>query len=227
MSDSTYTCPSFYPAILSNWLPELGEKALLAWIQLHSWECKESTSDESILIPLSLNKIIKRLKTGKATFYEKILRPLVNFGLVKMQAAPHSKQETHLVVYSYPIATSLEPPAWIDSIQEFSPAYQTQQDTTDDDHLSSFSPQPPQPRKEKDSKPLSEAPVQPLPHSIESAMSKDPRLIERASGIRAAHQQCKNHPHYHEESFKLKMLTCIEYRHDKKHFGSYFKVHSK
>ncbi|MEW9672871.1 hypothetical protein [Ammoniphilus sp. 3BR4] len=205
--------PLFHPVILSDWLPKLGEKAFLAWIQFHSWMKGHETPQDSILIPTSLNKIIKRLKTGKATFYEKILRPLVDFGLVQLQPAPHSKQELHLVVYASPVTdTSNQNPTpeipVKESIEELESILEDSQPET---------PQPPH----KKSTPLSTSASSSLPQTIEQAISQDSRLLERRTGIQKAFNQCKDHPHYSEQAFVKKMLNCVGYRHNKHLFGAY------
>lgn len=193
--------PLLHPSELSQWLPTLGEKALLAWIQFHSWIPAEEEEQTSFLIPNSLNKIIKKLKTGKHTFYQKILRPLLDFGLVHLKPAPHSKQELHLVVHSSPIHSDIPDHKELKKTDEplFEDRVNVESTTAEQPIVTTSEPS--------------------LPASIENAISQDPKLIKRKSGIIKVFQQCKSHPRYSEQAFLRKMLFCINYNHG--NFGSY------
>lgn len=94
--------PQLHPIALTDWLPKLGEKAFLSWLHFHSWKLEHYSSGTGNLLPFSLNKIIRKLGVGKATFYEKIIQPLKAFGLIKVIASESSRQEYRLIVYTYP-----------------------------------------------------------------------------------------------------------------------------
>lgn len=93
---------SLYTTTLDDWITGLGEKALVAWLRFHSWNAGQVSPKKPFLLPLSLNKIIQRLKIGKATFYKKILQPLLDYGLIQLQPAPDTPRELHLLVYAFP-----------------------------------------------------------------------------------------------------------------------------
>lgn len=98
---SSQPMPSLFSIALTDWLPKLGEKAFLAWLRMHSWRTEQGTT-EPVQLPLSLNRIIKRLKVGNSTFYDHILRPLWNYGLIDLKPAA-AGQKHQLIVYSYPL----------------------------------------------------------------------------------------------------------------------------
>jgi hypothetical protein len=104
VSENNYSpyLPQLHPIALTDWLPKLGEKAFLSWLHFHSWKPLHYSAETGILLPFSLNKVIRKLGVGKATFYEKIIQPLQAFGLIKVIASEFSKQENHLLVYYYP-----------------------------------------------------------------------------------------------------------------------------
>jgi len=60
MKSNAISFPSIDPMMMLDWLPKLGEKAFLAWLQLNSWRQTVSSSASAVL-PLSMNRIIKRL----------------------------------------------------------------------------------------------------------------------------------------------------------------------
>ncbi len=77
--------------------------------------------------------------TVHATFYNQILRPLVQLGLVCLQQASHSKQEMNLIVHSFP---SLPPEQTESSIMTDQPISESSSDMksgTDGNGLSSAS----------------------------------------------------------------------------------------
>jgi hypothetical protein len=90
-------------AMISDWLPKIGQQAFLAWMQFHSWKDGEQDSKQPFIIPLPLTQLIKRLKVGNSTFYDKILRPLWNYGLINLQYAKKGGHHIRLIVYSAPL----------------------------------------------------------------------------------------------------------------------------
>ncbi|WP_134703780.1 hypothetical protein [Ammoniphilus sp. YIM 78166] len=219
--------PQIHSIMVSDWLPKLGEKAFLTWLRLHSWKKETSSPDTPFSLSLSLNKIIKQLKMGKNTFYEKVLRPLLHFGLIELKPKNEAQKETHLIIYSYPennpenahsvlqASHNLEPEA---------PQAVPSDYTSDHDHQ----PYPPEdqedPQENNETTPVlppEEFPSEELPLCIEEAMNQDHRLRERSNDIIQVYHQCRADPRFDLQLFHKKLITCINYSHDPKRFGAY------
>src|SRR5690625_2934270 len=106
--------PTLHFIVMDQWVDLIGERALFAWLKMYTW-CDRSNSDneedktnlwEQAKIPTSFNKIIKKLKVGRTTFYEKILRPLWNVGLIDIEEYSDSTikgtKPMNIIVYAYP-----------------------------------------------------------------------------------------------------------------------------
>jgi|GEM_PF-6914371 len=109
--------PNLHFIVVDDWIDVIGERAVMAWLRMYSW-CDRSNQviDDDISIkidtweqasiPTSLNSLIKRLGVGRDTFYNKILKPLWNVGLVDIEEFKNSKSEgvkpLNIIVYKYP-----------------------------------------------------------------------------------------------------------------------------
>ena len=108
--------PSLHFVVVDNWIDVIGERALMAWLRMYSW-CDRSDTVlnanniscdvwNQASIPTSLNSIIKRLGVGRSTFYNKILKPLWNVGLIDVEDFKDSKAKgvkpINIIVYKYP-----------------------------------------------------------------------------------------------------------------------------
>src|SRR5690625_1848539 len=105
--------PTLHFVVMDQWVDVIGERALFAWLKMYTW-CDRSEFDgeneanlwEQARIPTSFNKIIKKLKVGRSTFYEKILQPLWNVGLIDIEEYNESTNKgtkpMNVIVYSYP-----------------------------------------------------------------------------------------------------------------------------
>lgn len=101
-SNETYVI-TVHATMMSDWLPKLGPQAFLAWLQFHSWKDEGEDPQQPFIIPLPLTQLIKRLKVGNSTFYDKILRPLWNYGLINLQYAKKGGHHIRLIVYAAPL----------------------------------------------------------------------------------------------------------------------------
>lgn len=102
--------PILHFVVTDQWTDVIGEKALFAWLKMYSW-CKrdvetEDNQWETSKIPTSFNQIIKRLRVGRETFYQSILRPLWNVGLIDIEEFEDSSRKgqkpMNVIVYKYP-----------------------------------------------------------------------------------------------------------------------------
>ena len=241
---NTISFPSIDPMMMLDWLPKLGEKAFLAWLQLHSW--KQTVSSSSPILPLSMNRIIKRLKVGNSTFYDQILRPLWNYGLIDLQKTHSKKNGQQLILYTYPnndpdkaaspllqlrdydldppkakapITTEeiVQPQAPIDPVKEENPPATplSQPPAIQEDSLS----KPTLPDSEK-RETTEEVTAFSLPQPLQEAIKREPELQKRAQDIEQVYHQCK-HPRYHHDLFLQKAQTCLRYAHDARRFAAY------
>ncbi|MBP1934833.1 hypothetical protein [Ammoniphilus resinae] len=242
---TTLSFPSIDPMKMLDWLPKLGEKAFLAWLQLHSW--KQNVSSPSPVLPLSINRIIKRLKVGNSTFYDQILRPLWNYGLIDLQKTHPRKKGQQLILYAYPnndpekasspllqlrdydfdppkakapIATeeSTQPEPPIDSAKEENPPTTplSQQPAIQED-----SPSEPTLSDSEYLEAMEQEAASSLPLPLQEAIEKDPELQKRAQDIKQVYHQCKYHSQYNHKLFLQKARTCLRYAHDPRRFAAY------
>lgn len=104
--------PTLHFVVTDQWIDKIGEKAFLSWLRMYSW-CDRSNNSESEInlweqakIPTSYSKVIKRLGIGKDTFYNKILKPLWNVGLIDIEEYEESDSKgtkpMNIIVYKYP-----------------------------------------------------------------------------------------------------------------------------
>ncbi|WP_053071943.1 hypothetical protein [Ornithinibacillus contaminans] len=103
--------PTLHFVVMDQWINVIGDKALLAWLKMYSW-CKRDDKDsevnqwEQARVPRSLMKVIKDLGVGKDTFYNKILKPLWNVGLIDIEEFGDSNikgtKPINIIVYKYP-----------------------------------------------------------------------------------------------------------------------------
>jgi hypothetical protein len=103
--------PRLYFVTMDNWIEVIGEKAFLAWLRFYTWADREEETPgvnkwEEANIPNSFIKLAKKLGVGKGTFYNQILKPLWNVGLIDIEEYEDSKQKgqkpLNITVYKYP-----------------------------------------------------------------------------------------------------------------------------
>lgn len=93
--------PQLYFVAMDDWAEKLGDKAFIAWLKFYTWVDRKNSNDE--IIPNSMSKIIKKLKVGNTTFYEQIIKPLWNYGLIDLKPIIINNTECmNIVVYEYP-----------------------------------------------------------------------------------------------------------------------------
>src|SRR5699024_8174503 len=102
--------PTLNFVVVDQWINIIGEKAIFSWLRMYSWCKRDEETDnnlwEQAKIPSSINKIMKRLSVGKDTFYNKILKPLWNVGLIDIEEYKGSDSKgtkpMNIIVYKYP-----------------------------------------------------------------------------------------------------------------------------
>lgn len=100
--------PVLHFVVTDDWMKKLGDDAFCAWLKFFSWcDRSEHRKDtENDVIPASFNRVMKRLGIGKKKFYNSILRPLWNFGLIDIVEYKDSfnkgQKPMNIVVYEYP-----------------------------------------------------------------------------------------------------------------------------
>jgi hypothetical protein len=213
---------------LTDWLPKLGEKAFLACLRMHSWRTEQETT-EPVQLPLSLNRIIKRLKVGNSTFYDHILRPLWNYGLIDLKPAA-AGQKHQLIVYSYPLDDPMKSSNPLLQIRDYD--LSSPQDLASHS-LSSLPAQTEDPieNHQDDAEtqeiiPPSSTTMQPdtlpqLPSKIQAAIHSVQKLQLRAAGILQVYLGFKEDPRFSNEFFLHKIQTCVRYSHDPRRFAAY------
>jgi len=103
--------PTLHFIVTDQWTDVLSEKAIFAWLRMYSW-CKRDEENaevnlwEQSKIPYSFKSVQKKLKVGNDTFYNKILKPLWNVGLIDIEEYEQSENKgtkpMNIIVYKYP-----------------------------------------------------------------------------------------------------------------------------
>ncbi|EOO23376.1 hypothetical protein ICM_05503 [Bacillus cereus BAG1X2-3] len=102
--------PILHFVCMDDWIEKLGDKAFTAWLKFYTWCNREEDANgnrpEDDVIPSSLTKVQKRLGVGKDTFYNKILKPLWNHGLIDVFEYKtknwKGQGSVNIIVYEYP-----------------------------------------------------------------------------------------------------------------------------
>lgn len=227
--------PQIHSITLTDWLQKLGEKAFLAWLQFHSWKTDQAHDDQPYSLCFSINKLVKKLSIGKSTFYNKILKPLLRYGLIDLQPTESANRETHLLVYAFPqnspekaclplIPLSEPNDEWEGklSIKEASSAPVSKEPLNEP--TLTYSENTTRMKKDSNlppSNPKEDSMIDSLPVELQLPIQSDPQLLERLASIVEAHQKCCTHPQYTHQAFLEKLTTCVKYPHDKRHFAAY------
>lgn len=103
--------PRLHFVVMDNWIDVIGEKALFAWLKMYTWGDRSGAKENPNLwnesvVPKSLTKVMKSLGVGRTTFYNQIIKPLWNFGLIDLVEYEDSENKgtkpINIVVYKYP-----------------------------------------------------------------------------------------------------------------------------
>lgn len=214
--------PALHSIVMVDWLPKLGEKAFLAWLRLHSWKKESDTSPYPI--PLSFNRIIKRLRVGNTTFYEHILRPLWNYGLIDLRQTAAKKKE--LILFAFPLNNPEKSTSPLLPLRDYDLDLPADDSPLLVEEVAKTAPEkdfpakivlPCEPDKEVSSHPEGHS----LPSVIQQAIQSDSPLLEREQSLIEVYEKCKNDSRYTDEFFLQKARTCVCYPHDPKKFAAY------
>lgn len=129
--------PILHFVCMDDWIEKLGDKAFTAWLKFYTWCNREEDANgnrpEDDVIPSSLTKVQKRLGVGKDTFYNKILKPLWNHGLIDVFEYKtenwKGQGNVNIIVYEYPQnehALSTKP---LEKIRDYDTDYTSQAKT--------------------------------------------------------------------------------------------------
>src|SRR5690606_2936464 len=104
--------PTLHFVVMDQWLDVIGEKALLAWLKFYTWCDRDRNKGDKPIdinlweqskIPSSFRQLMKRLGVGNDTFYNKIIKPLWNVGLIDIEEFEDSKntgqKPMNIIVY--------------------------------------------------------------------------------------------------------------------------------
>lgn len=100
--------PILHFVVTDDWIEKLGNDAFCAWLKFYSWcdRSEDRKDHENDVIPTSFNRIMTRLGVGKKKFYNAIIRPLWNFGLIDIveytDSVNKGNKPMNIVVYEYP-----------------------------------------------------------------------------------------------------------------------------
>ncbi|WP_391558942.1 hypothetical protein [Robertmurraya sp.] len=98
--------PQQHFVAMDDWIKKIGNDAYVAWLTFYTWADRSKEDREADAIPNSMNKIAKRLGVGKEKFYQKIIRPLWNYGFIdlhEIEIKSNLKENpVNIIVYEYP-----------------------------------------------------------------------------------------------------------------------------
>lgn len=101
--------PQLHFVAATDWIDKLGEKAFCGYLKLFTLGDRKGKSlkEDAALIPKSLELVKNELGiSSKTTFYDKVLKPLWNFGLIDFEeyeaSTRKSQKPVNIVVYPYP-----------------------------------------------------------------------------------------------------------------------------
>ncbi len=98
--------PQLHFVACDDWMKKLGKDAFCAWLEFYTWADRSHSDREADAIPNSMNSIVKKLGIGKGKFYNKIIRPLWNYGFIDLQdfeiEGNLKENPVNIIVYEYP-----------------------------------------------------------------------------------------------------------------------------
>lgn len=102
--------PLLYFVVVDQWIDVIGIQGFIGWLKFYSWANREDKSNNErwneAIIPISLSKAMKKLGVSKSTFYNSIIRPLWNVGLIDIVEYEGSENKgekpKNIIVYKYP-----------------------------------------------------------------------------------------------------------------------------
>lgn len=100
--------PILHYVVVDDWIEKIGADAFISWLRFHTWcdRSDERKDKENDVIPSSLTKVMKRLGMGRKKFYNSVIKPLWNYGLIDLVEYDDSSQKgtkpINIVVYEYP-----------------------------------------------------------------------------------------------------------------------------
>ncbi|MEP9408528.1 hypothetical protein ABKP09_19615 [Peribacillus frigoritolerans] len=101
--------PQLHFVAAMDWIDKLGEKAFCGYLKLFTLGDRKGKSlkDDSANIPKSLDLVRKDIGiSSKTTFYDKVIKPLWNFGLIDLEeyeaSTRKSQKPVNIIVYPYP-----------------------------------------------------------------------------------------------------------------------------
>lgn len=103
--------PILHFVVIDQWKKVIGTKAIFAWLELYTMAKRDEEVEgvnkwEEARVPMSINKLIKVFGVGRDTFYNKILKPLWNVGLIDLVEYKDSENKgtkpVNVIVYKYP-----------------------------------------------------------------------------------------------------------------------------
>lgn len=106
--------PTLHFVVVDQWLEVIGEKALISWLKMYSWADRDlKTKEETDVnlwdqakIPTSFTQLMKKLGVSRKSFYNNVIRPLWNVGLIDIEEYELSENKgqkpMNIIVYKYP-----------------------------------------------------------------------------------------------------------------------------
>jgi hypothetical protein len=99
--------PTLHYIAADDWIDKLGYETFGVWLKMNTWVDRKSPDRKNDnTIPTSLKKTWEKLGMGKKKFYQKIIRPLWNYGLIDIVEYKDSKNKgtnpMNILVYESP-----------------------------------------------------------------------------------------------------------------------------
>ncbi|GGA57844.1 hypothetical protein GCM10007416_33820 [Kroppenstedtia guangzhouensis] len=113
--------------VTDNWVDVLGHDAFIAWLKFHTWVDRRDENRENDRVPYSLEDVWTKLGMKKKKFYEKIARPLWEYGLIDIveyeESNRKSQKPKNIIVYTSPANTHETETKPLEKLRDWSKDY--------------------------------------------------------------------------------------------------------
>lgn len=121
--------PTLRFVVADDWMDKLGMDAFRAWLKFHTWVDRTDSNREEDKIPYTIESVCKRLGISKKKFYEKVMRPLWNHGLIDTVEYTEYKQKgkkpVNIVVYESPFNKHETEILELEKVRDYDTEYQS------------------------------------------------------------------------------------------------------
>lgn len=98
--------PTLCFIVADDWMDKLGAEAFCTWLKLYTYVNRADKDRTHDIIPRSLAKLAEQLNMSKSTFYNVVVKPLWNYGLIDIieygESSSLGQKPKNIIVYPCP-----------------------------------------------------------------------------------------------------------------------------